>query len=370
MMINEMGSLLLGLEDLEAVVRVELLVHGLELLDGHGFKSAGSALEDADLELYLAQFLLVLLLLLLLVLFLQHLQLVLLFLQALLDDLGAGDDAFLHLLHHVCFDLDCHLKGVDGLAGMQASLLEEWLEVIILVARFLALLFLVPVFLEFLPRLVVESLLDGQQAQPHLFVLLGDGALLILDDLVAFSFLGQQILVFLLDQRIVLLLTGVDLAISQNLIPGILFLDGLDLSLLHVVVNNHLFFLEVDGHLGDLFLCGLQLAPLPHLAHLQDPHLANVVVLIVFRGVFVPEFVLDEGHASVDDLVVSVLVDLGSLLSDFLDALDEAIVVPVGVIGDDPHPAVDFDHLLPVRHLARAVVFHSLELVGIAIFSL
>lgn len=191
MMINEMGSLLLGLEDLEAVVRVELLVHGLELLDGHGFKSAGSALEDADLELYLAQFLLVLLLLLLLVLFLQHLQLVLLFLQALLDDLGAGDDAFLHLLHHVCFDLDCHLKGVDGLAGMQASLLEEWLEVIILVARFLALLFLVPVFLEFLPRLVVESLLDGQQAQPHLLVLLRDGPFLILDDLVALPFLGQ-----------------------------------------------------------------------------------------------------------------------------------------------------------------------------------
>lgn len=59
---------------------------------------------------------------------------------------------------------------------------------------------------------------------------------------------------FLLDERIVLLLTGIDLAIPQNLIPGILFLDGLDLSLLHVVVNDNLFLLEIYGHFGDLFL--------------------------------------------------------------------------------------------------------------------
>lgn len=106
----------------------------MELLDGHCLKSAGSAFQDADLELHLAQFLLVLFLLLLLVLLLQHLQLVLLFLQALLDDLCAGDYPLLHLLHHIGLDLHCDLQGVDGFAGMQASLLEEWLKVIILVA--------------------------------------------------------------------------------------------------------------------------------------------------------------------------------------------------------------------------------------------
>lgn len=95
-----------------------------------------------------------------------------------------------------------------------------------------------------------------------------------------------------------------------------------------------------------------------------------MVVLVVLGGVLVPEFVLDEGHASVDDFIVSVFVDLSSLFSDLLDPLDQAIMIPVGVIGDDAHPAVYFDHLLPMGHLARAVVFNSLELVGIPVFSL
>lgn len=175
---------------------------------------------------------------------------------------------------------------------------------------------------------------------------------------------------FLLDQRIILLLTGVDLAIPQNLIPGILFFDGLDLSLLHVVIDNNLFLLEIYSHFGDLFLSWLQLAPFPHLAHLQYPHLPNVVVLVVLGGVLVPEFVLDEGHTSVNDFIISVLVYFSSLLSDLLNPLDQTIMVSVGVIGDDAHPAVYFDHLLPMGHLARAVVFNSLELVGIPVFSL
>ena len=253
---------------------------------------------------------------------------------------------------------------------MQAALLEEGLQVVILVAGFLALLLLVPVFLEFLPGLVVEGLFDGQQSQPHLLVLLRDSPLLILDDLVALPLLGQQILMFLLYQRIVLLLTGVDLAISQDLIPGVLFLDGFNFSLLHVVEDNHLFFLEIDGHLGYLFLGGLQLAPLPHLAHLQDAHLAHVVVLVVLRRVLIPQFVFEEGHASVDDLSISVFVDFCGLFTYFFDALDGSVMVAVGVVGDYAHPAIHLDHLLPVRHLARTVVLHGLELVGISVFPL
>ena len=166
------GSLLLGLEDLEAVVGVELLVHGLELLDGHGLEAAGPALQDADLELDLAQLLLVLLLLLLLVLLLQHLQLVLLLLQPLLDYLRTRYYPLLHLLHHVRLYLHRHLEGTHRLAGVHAALLQERLQVVVLVARLLALLFLVAVLLELLPRLVVEGLLDGEQAEAHLLVLL------------------------------------------------------------------------------------------------------------------------------------------------------------------------------------------------------
>ena len=175
---------------------------------------------------------------------------------------------------------------------------------------------------------------------------------------------------FLLDEGVVLLLAGVDLAVAEDLVPGVLLLDGLDLALLHVVVDDDLLLLEVDGHLGDLLLGGLQLAPLPHLAHLQDPHLAHVVVLVVLGRVLVPQLVLQEGHAPVYDLVVPVLVQLRRLLPDLLDALDEPVVVAVGVVGDDAHAAVHLDHLLPVRHLARAVVLHSLELVRVPVLPL
>lgn len=162
----------------------------MELLDGHGLEPARSAFQDADLELDLAEFLLVLLLLLLLVLLLQHLQLVLLLLQALLDDLGPCDDALFHLLHHVGLDLHCHFQGVDWLTWMQASFFKEWLQVIILVTRLFSLLLFVSILLELFPSLVVESLIYGQQPQPHLLVLFRDGAFLILDDLVALPFLG------------------------------------------------------------------------------------------------------------------------------------------------------------------------------------
>lgn len=87
-------------------------------MDSHGFEPARSALQDTDLELNLAEFLLVLFFLLLLVLFLKHLQFILLFLESLLDDLGTSYDALLHLLHHIGLDLDGYVQGVDRLIGI------------------------------------------------------------------------------------------------------------------------------------------------------------------------------------------------------------------------------------------------------------
>jgi hypothetical protein len=103
-------SLLFGLEDLQSVICIKFFIHGLELLDGHSFEPARPALQDTDLELDFAKFLLVLFFLLLLVLLLEHLEFVLLFLESLLDDLGTGDDTFLHLLHHIRLDLDSHVQ--------------------------------------------------------------------------------------------------------------------------------------------------------------------------------------------------------------------------------------------------------------------
>jgi hypothetical protein len=45
-------------------------------------------------------------------------------------------------------------------------------------------------------------------------------------------------------------------------------------------------------------------------------------------------------------------------------------VVAVGVVGDDPHPSVHLDYLLPVGQLPRAVVLNTLEFVGVPISAL
>lgn len=173
----------------------------------------------------------------------------------------------------------------------------------------------------------------------------------------------------LLNERVILLLTGIDLAVSKDLVSCVLLFDWLNLPFFHMVVNDHFLLLEVHCHLGDLFLRWLQLAPLPLLTHLQDPHLVNVVVVVVINlsRVDAVRLVLDEGDSPACHFVVSVFIELSRLFSNLLDALDESIVVPVGVVSNDSHPAIDLYHLLPVWHLPWPVVLDSLELVGVAV---
>lgn len=45
-------------------------------------------------------------------------------------------------------------------------------------------------------------------------------------------------------------------------------------------------------------------------------------------------------------------------------------MVAVGVVGDDSHPSVHLNHLLPVGQLPRAVVLNTLEFVGVPISAL
>jgi hypothetical protein len=66
-------------------------------------------------------------------------------------------------------------------------------------------------------------------------------------------------------------------------------------------------------------------------------------------------------------LIIPILIDLGCLLANFLNALDEAIAITVGIVSDDAHATVNFDQLLPVRHLARTIKLHSFEFVGVAV---
>ena len=108
----------------QSLVCVELLIHLLEPLKSHSFEATGPAFQNADLELHLAQFFLVLLLLFLMVLFLKLFKEILLFLQSLLDDLRSRDHPFFHLLHHFVFDLH-RLVVRKRILSAQSSFLQE-----------------------------------------------------------------------------------------------------------------------------------------------------------------------------------------------------------------------------------------------------
>jgi hypothetical protein len=302
-------------------------------------------------------------------LLLQHLQLVLLLLQSLLDNLGASYDPLLHLLHDVRLDLHSLLVRGDRVVGVEAPLLEEWLQVVIGIALAFFILVLGFVLLEFFPGLVVKGLLYSERAEPHLFVLLRDGQLFVPDGLVALLLFRQQILVLLLDEGVVFLLTGVNLAVAQDFISRVLLLDGLDFTLVHVVEHRYFLLLEIHRHLRYLLLGRHQFVPFPLLGHLQDLDLSDMVVVIevVLSRVDTVGLVLVEADCSTHHLIISVFVYLSCLLSDLFDSLDEAIMVPVRIVGDDAHAAVDLDQLLPVRQLPRTVELDRLELVRVPV---
>ena len=67
----------------------------------------------------------------------------------------------------------------------------------------------------------------------HLFVLIGDDSLFVSDDLVAFLLLRKQVLMLLLNKRIIFLLAGLDLTVADDLVSGVLFLGQVRNSVLY-----------------------------------------------------------------------------------------------------------------------------------------
>ena len=184
-----------------------------------------------------------------------------------------------------------------------------------------------------------------------MLVLLRDSQLLISDGLVTFFLLRQQILMFLLNQRVVFLLTRIDFSVAQNFISGVFLLDWLDLSLVHMIKHCHLLLLKVNRHFCYLLLGRHQLVSLPLLGHLEDFDLANVVVIVevIFCCVNTVRFILMETNCPADHLVVSVLIDLGGLFPDILYSFDEPVMISVGIVSDDPHSPINLNQLLPMR---------------------
>jgi hypothetical protein len=178
--------------------------------------------------------------------------------------------------------------------------------------------------------------------------------------------------VFLLDEGIVFLFACVYFAVTKDLVSGVLFLYWFDLSLVHVIVNDDLFLLEIDRHLGDLLFSRYLLIAFPLLVHFEYLHLPYVVIIvkIVFGCVDGFGFIFDEGDTSTDYSIISVLVVLCCFLSNLLDSLQEAVVVAVGEVTEYAHAAVDLDYLFPMGQFAWAVELDCFEFVGVAVLSL
>lgn len=231
----------------------------------------------------------------------------------------------------------------------------------------------VPVLLELFSGLVVESLLNCEQSVTHLLVLLHNRVLLVAYGLVALLLLGEQNLMFLLHHQIVsLLVIGINLPITKYLVPCVLLLQRLNLPLIHMVMHKNLLLLEVYSHLGNLLLGWDCLVLLDLQYHFLDAHFAHViiVVVVVLSSVHFVTGVFDECHTAANDEVVPIGIDLHGLLPDLFYAFDHTVVVTIRVVRDNPHPAINFNNLLPMRFLSRTIELHSLELERVPILPL
>lgn len=94
-----------------------------------------------------------------------------------------------------------------------------------------------------------------------------------------------------------------------------------------------------------------------------------ILIVVNFSRIDTVGLILDKSNTSVYYLVVFILINLSRLLSNLLDSFDQSIMISVWVIGNDPHSSVNFSDLLPVWHLAWAIVLNSFEFIRIPISS-
>jgi hypothetical protein len=179
-------------------------------------------------------------------------------------------------------------------------------------------------------------------------------------------------LVFLLNQCVIFFLTCINLAISEDFIPRVLLLYRLNLTLFHVIIYNHSFFLEVDYHFSYLLFCGQKFVSFPLLAHFKHSHLVYMVILIIvnFSWIDALGFVLHKSYTSIHNFFILVCVYLCCLLADLFYPFYESIVISIGIIWNDSHSSIHLYNLLPMWHFPRSIVLYRFELKGIMIPSL
>lgn len=298
---------------------------------------------------------------------------VLLLLKSLLDNFRSCNDSFFHLLHHFILNVVGNNWILDGLIRWESSLLQERLQIIIHIIFINFIFHFVPIFFEFFARFVIQSLFNGQNPIPNPSVLLCSRGFDLTDWLIGLFFHFQQFLMFLLSDRIVaFFLVGLNFSQSHYLISWILFPDGLNLAIIHVVNHNNLFLRKVNSHFGNLFFGKFHWIFFKLPWHLENAHLTNMIIVVerVFGSIHFILFCFDECDTLRNEPIISVGVQLDSSLSDLFDSLDQAVRISIGVIFDDSHSSVHFDYLFPMRHLPWTIIFYCLKLIWITVFFL
>jgi hypothetical protein len=298
---------------------------------------------------------------------------VLLFLQPLLDYFCSCDYALLHLLHHLVLYLACNWSISDWLTWWQSSFFKEWSQKCIFVIIFGLLLDYISVLAKLLTSLVIQGFLNDKSSISNSFVLLESAGLHLPYGLISLLFHFQKFLVLLLYNWIVILFfVCIDFSKSKYLIPRIFFFDGLNLSFVHVIVNEYFLFHKINCNLSYLLFCCLLRILLKLTRHFLDLHFSNVIIIIIWVLSGVKLILVSPYKANTlgREASICVLVKFDGFFPNFLYSFNEAIGISIWIVVDYPHSSINLSYFFPVRHFPRTVILHCLELKRISILFL
>jgi len=95
-----------------------------------------------------------------------------------------------------------------------------------------------------------------------------------------------------------------------------------------------------------------------------------ILVKILFGSIYFLFLIFYKCYTSASDVIISILIKLDCLLSNFFNSFNKTIMVSIRVIINDSHSSINLDNLFPMRHFSRAIQLNSFEFVRIPIFSL
>ena len=108
------------------------------------------------------------------------------------------------------------------------------------------------------------------------------------------------------------------------------------------------------------------------LSYFLNTNLSRMIV--IEHVIFVSRYFLNiifhfsKGTTSHDDSIITILIFFYGFLTDFLNSLNQSIIVSVRIVLNDSHSSVDLNNFLPMRLFPWPVKFNCFEFIWISIF--